>query len=79
MDRQFLIMEKEPKDYSLLDFGEMVRRKRKELGISQEELAEKSGMHRTYIGMVERGEKSISLLKIINLAKALEIHIKDLF
>lgn len=72
-------MEKDFKEYTLLDFGEKVRKKRKELGISQEFLAEKSGMHRTYIGMIERGEKSISLLKIIDLAKALDIHIKDLF
>ena len=41
----------------LKQFGERVREMRKEKGISQEELADKAGLHRTYIGMIERAEK----------------------
>ncbi|MFO0763682.1 MAG: helix-turn-helix transcriptional regulator [Candidatus Gracilibacteria bacterium] len=60
-------------------FGETIRALRKERKISQEGLAEKSGLHRTYIGNVERGEKNISLENIAILAIALEVEIKDLF
>ena len=42
-------------------FGLRVRTLRKTLGISQEELAERAGVHRTYIGMIERGEKNVTL------------------
>lgn len=54
-------------------FGERVRAERKKQGLSQEGLAEKAGVHRTYIGMIERGEKNITLLNIEKIAKALEI------
>lgn len=63
----------------LEDFGNIVRKLRKERGLSQEELAFKAGLHRTYIGMIERGEKNVTLLNISRIAKALEIQIKDLF
>ena len=52
---------------------------RKELGLSQERLAELAGVHRTYIGMVERAEKNITLCNIEKIAKALNVEIKDLF
>lgn len=52
-------------------FGAVVRSRRLALGISQEELAANAGVHRTYIGSVERGERNISLLNIHALAKAL--------
>ena len=51
----------------------MVRAERKRLGISQEKLAELADVHRTYIGMIERGEKNITLLNIEKIAKALKI------
>ena len=51
-------MNKEP---ILLLFGHNVQKYRKELGLSQERLAELAGVHRTYIGMVERAEKNITL------------------
>lgn len=63
----------------LIKFGEKVREIRKEKGFSQEELAYKADLHRTYIGMIERAEKNITLLNIQKIAKALEVEIKDLF
>ena len=63
----------------LKKFGEKVREIRKTKAISQEELAEKAGMHRTYIGMIERAEKNITLINIEKIANALEVSIKDLF
>ena len=54
-------------------FGRAVRRRREALGISQEELADRAGLHRTYIGDVERGERNISLVNIVKLAKALRV------
>jgi transcriptional regulator with XRE-family HTH domain len=52
-------------------FGARVRAEREKLGISQEELAERSGLHRTYVGGVERGERNIGLLNVIRIAQAL--------
>lgn len=60
-------------------FGERVRELRKEKEISQEELADRAGVHRTYIGMIERGEKNITIVNIQKIAKALGIQIRDLF
>ena len=54
-------------------FAANVRRRRIELGISQEELAERAGVHRTYIGMLERSEKNAKLYSIERLAGALEV------
>jgi transcriptional regulator with XRE-family HTH domain len=54
-------------------FGERVRILRKRVGLSQEELASACGLHRTYVGAVERGERNVSLLNIINLAHALRV------
>jgi transcriptional regulator with XRE-family HTH domain len=55
-----------------------VRKYRVELQITQEELAERAGVHRTYIGMIERGEKNISLENINKLALALAIPMSQL-
>ncbi|MFT0516294.1 MULTISPECIES: helix-turn-helix domain-containing protein [Pseudomonas] len=54
-------------------FAANVKRRRLELGISQEELAERAGVHRTYIGMLERSEKNATLYSIQRLAGALEV------
>ncbi len=62
----------------LIIFGKNVRNIRRLKGLSQEELAFKANLHRTYIGMIERAEKNITLLNIEKIAKALEIDIKDL-
>lgn len=59
-------------------FGIQVRMKRYELGLTQEELAEKADIHPTYVGSVERGERNIALENIIALAKALKCSPKDL-
>ena len=59
-------------------FGRAVREQRDAVGISQEELASRSGMHRTYIGGIERGERNPSLTNIARLADALEIGLAEL-
>lgn len=58
---------------TLLIFGSYLKEVRKIQGLSQEELAEKVGVHRTYVGMIERGEKNITLLNILKISKALNI------
>ena len=63
---------------ALSAFGANVRRLRKALGISQEELARRAGLHRTYVGGVERGERNVTLLVIKKLASALEVKPADL-
>lgn len=63
---------------TLEKFGEKVREERHKLGLSQEELASRAGVHRTYIGMIERAEKNITLENIEKVAKALKININDL-
>lgn len=55
------------------EFGKRVRSRREELGISQEDLARRSGLHRTYIGSVERGRRNISLVNIVRIADALGV------
>lgn len=63
----------------LIAFGRKVQALRKERNLSQEQLADMAGVHRTYIGMIERAEKNITLCNIDRIAKALEVNIKDLF
>lgn len=62
----------------LIKFGERVREIRKEKRLSQEELAHKADLHRTYIGMIERAEKNITLINIEKIANALEVEIATL-
>ena len=59
-------------------FGERIRRLRKDLGWTQEQLAEVVGMHYTYIGQAERGERNVSLRNILRLAYALKTDPGDL-
>lgn len=59
-------------------FGQKVREERLKQNLSQEELAAKAGVHRTYIGMIERAEKNITLLNIEKISKALGINISKL-
>lgn len=60
-------------------FGKAIRRRRRELDISQEKLAEIAEIHRTYISSIERGNRNPSLENIEKLAKALDISISALF
>jgi transcriptional regulator with XRE-family HTH domain len=69
MDKKIELLEK---------FGEKVREERLKRGLSQEELAARAGVHRTYIGMIERGEKNITLLNIEKVAEALDLSIDKL-
>ncbi|MDO4727877.1 MAG: helix-turn-helix transcriptional regulator [Bacteroidota bacterium] len=62
----------------LLNFGNSVREIRRLKGYSQEELADKANLHRTYIGMIERAEKNITLLNIEKIAKALNVEVVEL-
>lgn len=62
----------------LIAFGEKVRELRKEKGLSQEDLSFKADLHRTYIGMIERAEKNITLINIEKIAKALEVQPDEL-
>ena len=68
----------EDKEY-LKQFAQRVRTLREEQGISQEKLAERSDLHRTYIGMVERLERNPSLVFIHKIANGLGVHITELF
>ena len=60
-------------------FGARVRQLRNGRGWSQEELADRAGLHRTYIGSIERGEQNISLLNIEKLAATLGVSLAELF
>lgn len=62
----------------LILFGKNVQRLRKSKGLSQEQLAEIAGLHRTYIGMIERAEKNITLINIEKIAVALNVKLTDL-
>lgn len=67
------------KSQILVTFGKNIKTQRLKLHISQETLAEKAGVHRTYIGMVERAEKNITLENIVKIARALECPISEIF
>lgn len=59
-------------------FGKRVREERLNKNLSQERLGELAKVHRTYVGMIERGEKNITLTNIEKFAKALNLPIKEL-
>lgn len=61
------------KNQDLTHFGERVKIHRKLQKFSQEDLAAMAGLHRTYIGMIERGEKNITLINILKIAHALKV------
>ena len=64
-----------PKECRLvITFATNVRERRQALGVSQERLAEAAGVHRTYIGMIERGEKNVTIYNIERIAVALDVH-----
>ena len=55
------------------EFGRTVRKHRQDKGLSQEELADRCGLHRTYISEIERGLKAASLLSLLRIAGALDV------
>ena len=61
-----------------IKFGDKVRGERSKKGYSQESFAQKVGVHRTYIGMIERAEKNITLVNIEKIAKALDMKLWEL-
>lgn len=66
------------KNKTLIAFGKNVKKHRLEKKLSQEDLAHLCNLHRTYIGMIERAEKNLTLLNIKKISDALEIHINKL-
>ena len=59
-------------------FGFAVKDRREALGLTQEEFADRAGIHRTYLSDVERGSRNVSLLNIERLASALELKASEL-
>ena len=62
----------------LVKFGDRVRELRKKKSLSQEQLSFKADLHRTYIGMIERAEKNITLVNIEKIANALNVSVNNL-
>jgi transcriptional regulator with XRE-family HTH domain len=60
------------------ELGERVRARRKALGLSQEQLGERCGLHRTYVGQVERGEVNASVKNLLAVADGLGVDISEL-
>ena len=70
---------RQPSPKLMQTLSEKIRSRRKEINLSQEELAERCDLHRTYIGSVERGERNVTLSTLEVIAKALKLEIRDLF
>ena len=66
-------------DPELLALGQAVRRLRIERGLSQEELADLSGLHRNYIGGIERGERNVGVKALFSVARGLKVEPRELF
>jgi len=61
------------KDRNLIKIGNNIKKIRKKENLSQEELAFKADLHRTYIGSVERGERNITILNLIKISESLRV------
>ena len=72
-----VVMEKDPE--LLKNIALNIRKFRHEKNLSQEDLAELAGVHRTYIGMLERAEKNVTVLSLAQIAHALDHAIQDFF
>ncbi len=74
------VKEQETTDSNLIsDLGEAIRRERAALGISQDELARRSRLHRTYISDLERGTRNPSVESVQKIARALQVPVAKLF
>ncbi len=71
-------MTRERQDDTKLAFGRAVRKLRVAKGLSQERLAELAGIHRTYVGDVERGVRNVSLINMSKIAAALDVALSQL-
>ena len=60
-------------------FGRAIRKRREQTGLSQEEFADRCGLHRTYMGAIERGERNVSLINLEKIARAFKISLSELF
>ena len=60
-------------------FGRRVRELRDQLQLSQEQLAERAGLHRNYVGGIERGERNVAILNVVKLAAGLDTSVAELF
>lgn len=65
-------------NFLLKEFGDRIRSLRIQENLSQEQLSYKTGFHRTYIGMIERGERNISLTNMAVFAKAFNVTVDEL-
>ncbi len=63
---------------NLRRLGAAIKEARQELDLSQEKLAELAGLHRTYIGSIERGERNVSILNLLRIARALNVRVVEL-
>jgi transcriptional regulator with XRE-family HTH domain len=68
-----------PEVMLLFNLGEVVRKRRLALNLSQEELASRAGVHRTYLSDIERGARNITITVLNRLAEALEVKVSRLF
>jgi len=60
-------------------FGFAVKMRREELGLTQEDLADKAGIHRTYLSDIERGSRNVGMINLERIAAALVMSLSDLF
>jgi transcriptional regulator with XRE-family HTH domain len=72
------VSKKTDKDDLLVRLGAEVRAKRTAIGLSQEALADASGVERSHMGKIERGERNVTFLNIVRIAGALEIELSKL-
>ncbi|WP_325099489.1 helix-turn-helix transcriptional regulator [Persicirhabdus sediminis] len=66
------------KHSALITFGENLRNFRKEIGLSQEELALQADLDRAYVGGLERGERNPTIMSLLRIAKPLEVTVSEL-
>ncbi len=67
-----------PQKQFLIFLGKKIRQEREKMGVSQEQFGKLAKVHRTYVGMIERGEKNITLYNLKRFADALGLPVRDL-